>query len=865
MSVAVALALGLSVVPATQAGPNDQLEVATERHVDSPKIFWNEQNNNFELKSEFGGATRPIEQTVNWFGKGDGQQYFFEVGDDPRLEFLGNQGDVLYYGPDAGASGYPIWIGFGADIGIPAKDFRDSSFTLDLVEFDGPGHMELFNYSDVDFPLRRLLSSHDPNRRSTWIKPGLHTHNKTTFTKPGNYTLTYRASTRLLDGTLVESAPQKVVWQVGGTKPSTQGLGDVRAAYDGAATATRAAGTPTFSVGPVQTGSHLSELTLDTGNPSDSGHAVFFIDGYYLAEVPVSGGVGTWTELLGSQAANLQAVFIPDSGSASPKWVSAPVTYTTGDTATETEESGAFPKPNSTDPASVAADQNIQVSDLDVQVSTKPHENGMNMVEISAVPADDRLSFRVVGGYYDSEDATEPSCEVDFVSTPTNRSSIETRDTCDAEATVLKLRMVPTAGPDVSAAQFSQVVGAAGEADGQTGFVRSGSAVPTSASPATSTTAPSTSTSVPKTSAPETAEPVTPTQGRFRLNNGHIDLGPLNIDGGINFALGDDTGIYEPHHVTRNPEDVDIVVGRLAAIDLAKNTKIAELFPFLSNKKQVFVLPQTQRDGLPWPGFSTEHLDGVDGKAVTFEAETVEKPAGAEWYAFTSGNFGGMGEMLLNSTDTNSFERTGRVHLHNNWAFTQPGVYRIKMRAKANDGSFATADRTVTFLVDTPVAPVPAPSTVPATTSQAPTAQPTTKPAPTSSVAPGTSSGPGSSEGGIDTALAIGLGLTGLAITPAIVKALQPSSPAMSSKPAQGAAAYNNTAHTSAATASRGNTGSAPSAAKSAEAKQANAQQASTKRGMLAATGAQGMLLLGLAMLFAGAGFAVLAMRRLRM
>lgn len=46
------------ITPATAvAGPDDGKHIATNTHVDSPKSFW--ENNDFVLKSEFGGQEPP--------------------------------------------------------------------------------------------------------------------------------------------------------------------------------------------------------------------------------------------------------------------------------------------------------------------------------------------------------------------------------------------------------------------------------------------------------------------------------------------------------------------------------------------------------------------------------------------------------------------------------------------------------------------------------------------------------------------------------------------------------------------------------------------------------------------------------------
>lgn len=141
--ILVASLLGGSAPVVAYAGPNDDKTLATQRHIDSPKIMWDEGQKNFRLVSEFGGNQLPIEDTANWIGRGDpnNPQYIFDVPADERLGFLGKEGDRLYWAHPFPKGDFPIWIGFGADVGIPVSQFRDESFQLDLVGFEGPGRI----------------------------------------------------------------------------------------------------------------------------------------------------------------------------------------------------------------------------------------------------------------------------------------------------------------------------------------------------------------------------------------------------------------------------------------------------------------------------------------------------------------------------------------------------------------------------------------------------------------------------------------------------------------------------------------------------------------------------------------------------
>ena len=52
------------------AGPDDSKTIATQEHVDSPKVFWDESAGNFVLRTNVGQNPPPIETTALWVGKG---------------------------------------------------------------------------------------------------------------------------------------------------------------------------------------------------------------------------------------------------------------------------------------------------------------------------------------------------------------------------------------------------------------------------------------------------------------------------------------------------------------------------------------------------------------------------------------------------------------------------------------------------------------------------------------------------------------------------------------------------------------------------------------------------------------------------
>ena len=735
------------------AGPDDSKTIATQEHVDSPKVFWDESAGNFVLRTNVGQNPPPIETTALWVGKGYNdaghQQYIHPITKDnaPEFGFAGKPGDLLYRAPaQPGFSRSPIWAGFGADTNVPIERFRDQSFTLDMVGFDGPGRMEMFNNYGTEHKesAARLLSSHDVGLRSAFLTAGSHTHNDTTFTRPGRYEMTYRASARDTNGTLIHSRPQTLVWQVGGTKPSAEGLGDVAKAYQASSTTTSPSFAPKLSLAPhagrdKDGDEHLSQLEFTTGDSADQGTAIFYIDGYHLAEVPVSSGHATWTEMVGSQSSNFQVVYVPRSGH-SPRWVSAPIAYTTGQQRAQTSQPGQFPTKASQDPAP-AFDTNELTGGSDEATVTSSVKDGSATVTVT--PADPRMIAHVKGGFITNPKDDIPDCDVDFVSGPNTRSVRADVRYCGGDATSLKLDITPLPRDHRSAAHM-KVSGGLNSTTQVRWGENTGDVNPTSATSAPTTPAQPGSTApdghtgpalpgptdparpAPTVPAPTGSQPGTPTEpgsganpsdtSPVTIDHGHVDVGPVSSDGGATMTLVDDSRTHATQTVLRDPESVRLSVpdhakhvrGDVSAAEVRKaGLSGRPVFPdhaydFLGAKgTPVWVLPQNQTNGLVWPGFSTERMpteDYPDGVNLTLTP--ISAPDKGAWWAFTAGLSNDV-TMLGSSEKPHEIVNKAPAHIHNNWVFTKPGTYVIGVSASGKNasGQFNVTQKKMTFVV----------------------------------------------------------------------------------------------------------------------------------------------------------------------
>lgn len=740
-TIVVALALALFHAPFALA--EDAPLVRTQTHVDSPHAVW--KDGNFKLMSNSAGLV-PIEDTINWVSHGrvDGGlgAYAWRVPDDPRFEFLNaEKNQLMYYGgPAVGfpKNTMPIWAGFGAAADLPTDQFRDKSFNMEIVDFKGPGRMELFTYSDENYPLNRLWSSHDPGFRTTWVNAGTHTHNATTFTRPGHYEVTYRASARKKDGTFIHSEPQTLVWQVGGTNPAERTITDLDTAFNDAKSEYSGSegaesNAPIFKMAPSKADTKgakqgiLTTLSLDTGNAKDSGRAVFTINGHYLAERKVEGGKASWDEMIGDEESNFQAIFIPDNNSPSPRWVSEPVKFWTStdgekddeDAEAYTTKSGELPTPEMEEIEPFETDP-LEITSSDVTVSTsKVYGEGDRNIDITVAPEDDRTTVRVTGGFYkvDGEPMTSlpqnaiADCEIGFTSGPRQRTSRQLIDSCKQPGYQLMLRIVPDSRSDAAGASlFSHThkdayepiaettVSFAEASDSTDSQDPGGSEKPEdsdapekpqdseesegsapSKNPSPSTTS---KPSVPKIPSPKPQNPKdkdTPHK-ELNLHRGHVDIAPIHEDGELHLGIKDETNLYHIGAIWRKPSDVFFTVPKQV-----KSTLNKDIPHFGKKGSAAYVLPETQRTGVVWPGLSTEDAYKDTKKNYTFTFTPVSAPKDGEWLAYQADQTG-LDQRLAGSDGTHSYTTETAEHIHLNWAFNKPGTYEVGVTVAEKDG-----------------------------------------------------------------------------------------------------------------------------------------------------------------------------------
>ncbi|GAB3946269.1 choice-of-anchor M domain-containing protein [Corynebacterium tapiri] len=663
---ATAVLVAMAAPPA-YAGPDDGKVVLTEGNVAAPKAYW--ENNNFVLMGEQGDKVSQIDDSVMWVsGSADkASNSTYEVGSTKGDDFLGDKGTLLYSAPSVAPN--------SAGVDIPTDQLRDGSFTLDIVDFHGPGRMEVWRPNPGDAGITRLWSSHEPGLRSAWA--GADEQARTTFTKPGRYEVTYQATARDTEGNLVASEPQTMSWQVGGTSPSKDGIGDVAEAFN-ASNMGEGLENPNFTVAPHSGNDKLADLTFDSGDSANNGTAVFYIDGFHLAEVPLKDGKAQWTEMIGSKSSNFQVVYVP--GSTGARWYSQPVAFERTKKAASTVELGEFPEPHSQDEPPAFEWEEYDVADASVKISGKAHGD---VVDVTAEPSDERLSVHVQGRILGK--GGKACGEFAFTSAPGARTQkVKLDGKCS--------------GAQIEASAVPSARSTAGGGNGKgslAGFdlaLESGTAH--TSAPSKGEGSAQSNAAKPSQSGKTNEGSTTTASDKVEISQGHIDLGPVDENGKLAFRLGDDSQQHSQSKVYRDPDDVVMRVGNEFA---TKVPKISGLDFLGEPGDKIYMLNQTQQGNSLWPGFSTEH---AGGKAFDIEIEPDSAPSGGQWAAWTSSSFGGVGEMLASSDGSSTIERSKQIHLHNNWAFTKPGTYTMKMRAvEHGNPSNATEWETVTFSV----------------------------------------------------------------------------------------------------------------------------------------------------------------------
>ena len=760
-----ALALFLALTPAAAwAGPDQDKEwIVTGQHVDAPIPVWHDDTNSFSLNT----INMPMEKTALWIpkawtGTGDKDEAKSQLvvpAGRPDLSFLGAEGTVLSAAPqNPGPGNTPIWAGLGAgEIGDTDK-FEGETYTLDLISVDGPGRMEMF--IDNGDSVNRFLSSHDTAYRSVYNPR--HTHLYTTFTQPGRYVANYKMTARSADGSAIYSSPiTPLVWQVGGANPANGTIKDIEAAYNSARAerADRNAATPTLTLSHhaerAHPGdNHLTDITIDTGVATDSGRAWITVNGYFLTEAVVEGGRATVSELLGADAAAVQAIYIPGD-SASARWISQPAQYSQKDTEPVTVGGGdTILGPSNPDPAPVWNPDHLPVSSrrVDVSYDLVPGTTDQYTATVRAADPTLRATYKIE--FLESKYDFSPWCSMEGT---LGAGGVDTKPqdlgVCQSDPMYMRviLRPHPLSDAIMTVADASDVT--VGEHVGLTAMLnlRDGAAAPEEPEPApTPTPDPSPAPGHGGGEAPAPASSLL--SDPVEIARGHLDVRLTQAAGenGTTYGLAvkDDSLTAARTSVLRTLGSTTLAVAPNARFVRPASLSDASYDVLGPVGAATYVLPETQNSDIVWPGLSTEGIDYAalpEGADLTLHL--AQAPEGARVAFFQGGTFGAGAKVHFDSTKGDGLVHTTEAtHMHGNWVFSAPGTYRIEVGARSGERSLVEP-QSFTVIVRSgrhneqpaPVEeePVPTPSPGPSPVPEpVPTPDPTPAPAPTADPAP---------------------------------------------------------------------------------------------------------------------------------
>ncbi|WP_067279342.1 choice-of-anchor M domain-containing protein [Streptomyces jeddahensis] len=290
-----------------------------------------------------------------------------------------------------------------------------------------------------------------------------------------------------------------------------------------------------------------------------------------------------------------------------------------------------------------------------------------------------------------------------------------------------------------------------------------GSTPPVSPPPPSTTTAPPTDTAV--------------------IGEGHVDLAARMAGDRLRFQLKEGSSADFTVH---EPDEAVLHVKPRA------KRRLGEGLEFIGGPDDtVWVLPQTQTNGLLWLGFGSTELDTAEVTELSYELSALRGPGHIAVYEGSS--LGGV-TTHFNSADglPDRYPYGANRHTHATWVFTEEGVYRVTLTVRATLASGEKVSDTGTVAVAVgeadPSTVVPGegdggePTATPtatgsATSSARPTGSAAPTPTDTATVTPGDSPsasatgsfappGPGSGSGGGDGASTSGgLASTGAGVT----------------------------------------------------------------------------------------------------
>lgn len=218
------------------------------------------------------------------------------------------------------------------------------------------------------------------------------------------------------------------------------------------------------------------------------------------------------------------------------------------------------------------------------------------------------------------------------------------------------------------------------------------------------------------------------------IDHGHVDAFAVMMDDGAP-ALRLQEAVTGSR-VVHNPEDVNLVVKPASLTALPNNSAV----PPALRGQQVYYLSQNEDANLLWPGWDSQGLAGGGFDKVDVAITDVNGPGTVSIWSIDA--LGGLRSLLADGGYSlpNTIRQDYLAHVHANWAFSKPGIYRFTVTATAinSDTGERRATNTGTYLFTVgDVKPGPGDKECP-DPSPSPTTSPSSSPSGTPSTSPPT-------------------------------------------------------------------------------------------------------------------------------
>lgn len=189
------------------------------------------------------------------------------------------------------------------------------------------------------------------------------------------------------------------------------------------------------------------------------------------------------------------------------------------------------------------------------------------------------------------------------------------------------------------------------------------------------------------------------------ISSGHADWAARLVDGRLSTQLRDGRGVWH------DPATVVVQVPDGARTTAPTDPRFA--FAGAAPGRALWVLPQTERAGIPWLGWGAESVVAPRATgAVAWSLDAVEGPgAVAMWQQDALGD---PTPVFASADGLPDVHLIGLgAHAHGSWSFARPGRYRLTMTHRATvDGVPQQDTRALEVLVDgAPDADPPPPGT----------------------------------------------------------------------------------------------------------------------------------------------------------